>query len=161
MICSLELHRQRRPDSGDDQAYDKPKNTTGTGRRPDLAVHDDLIRRFFETRFQASAIKAAAIVRVSNQQKVEKVQEMHTRDEEPLAENTWMYSRQTAPMKRAPWLRFDADAVVHGSSDPLLAPEITFGCLHRNVSEKKLNLVQFSAGCMAQLRARTPEIMRR
>src|SRR5215469_17510269 len=71
MICSLELHRQRRPDSGDDQAYDKPKNTTGTGRRPDLAVHDDLIRRFFETRFQASAIKAAAIVRVSNQQKVE------------------------------------------------------------------------------------------
>ena len=71
MICFLELHRQRGPDSGDDEAYDKPKNTTGTGRRPDLAVHDDLIRRFFETRFQASAIKAAVIVRVSNQQKVE------------------------------------------------------------------------------------------
>src|SRR5215471_11386310 len=71
MICSLELHRRRRPDSGDDQAYDNPKNTTGTGRRPDLAVHDDPIRRFFEARFQARAIKAAAIVCVSYHPKVE------------------------------------------------------------------------------------------
>jgi hypothetical protein len=45
-----------------------------------------------------------------------------------------------------PGLRFNADAVVDGSTDSLLAAEITFGRLHRNVSEKKLDLVQFSTG---------------
>ena len=49
--------------------------------------------------------------------------------------------------------RFNAEAVVHGSTDSLLAAEITFGCLHRNMSEKELNLVQFSPGGMAQLSA--------
>ena len=52
-----------------------------------------------------------------------------------------------------PGLRFNADAVVNGSTDSLLAAEITFGRLHRNVSEKKLDLVQFSTGGMAQLSA--------
>ena len=50
-------------------------------------------------------------------------------------------------------LRFNADAVVDSSTDSLLAAEITFGRLHRNVSEKKLDLVQFSPGGMAQLSA--------
>ena len=54
---------------------------------------------------------------------------------------------------KQPGLRFNAEAVVHGSTDSLLAAEITFGCLHRNVSEKELNLVQFSAGGMAQFSA--------
>ena len=58
-------------------------------------------------------------------------------------------------------LRFYADLVVHGSANPLFAAEVAFGCLHRNVSGKKLNLVQLSARGMAQLRARTPQIMRR
>ena len=57
-------------------------------------------------------------------------------------------------------LGFDADVVVHGSVDPLLTTEITFGCLHRNVSEKELDLIQFSASGMAQLRARATKIMR-
>ena len=64
-------------------------------------------------------------------------------------------------MKRAPQLRFDADVVVHRSADPLLAAEVAFFCLHGNVPEKELNLVQFSARCAAQLRARTPQIMGR
>jgi hypothetical protein len=64
-------------------------------------------------------------------------------------------------MKQAPRLRFDADAVVHSSADPLLAPEITFSCLHGNVAEKELDLIQFSTRCVAQLRARTPQIMER
>jgi len=64
-------------------------------------------------------------------------------------------------MKRAPRLRFDADAIVHGAANPLLAAEIAFGCLHGNVPEKELDLFQFSARSMAQLRARTPQIMRR
>ena len=41
-------------------------------------------------------------------------------------------------MQRAPGLRFDADAVVDGPANPLLATEITFGCLHRDMAEKEL-----------------------
>lgn len=50
-------------------------------------------------------------------------------------------------------LWFDANVIVHGSADPLLTAEITFGCLHGHVSKQKLDLVQFSSGRMAQLRA--------
>src|SRR3974390_2337999 len=64
-------------------------------------------------------------------------------------------------MKRAPQLRFDADVVVQGPANPLFSAEIAFSCLHGNVPEKELNLVQFSARCVAQLRARTPQIMGR
>jgi len=41
-------------------------------------------------------------------------------------------------------LRFDADAVVHRSTNPLFAAKITLGGLDRNVPEQKLDLVQFS-----------------
>jgi len=58
-------------------------------------------------------------------------------------------------------LWFDADVVVHGSANPLLAAEMALSCLHGNVAKKKLDLIQFSTRCMAQLRARTPQIMRR
>ena len=64
-------------------------------------------------------------------------------------------------MNGAPQLWFDADVVVHGSANPLLAAKIAFSCLHRNVTEKELDLIQLSTRCMAQLRARTPQIMRR
>ena len=50
-------------------------------------------------------------------------------------------SRRPAPMERAPRLRFDADVVVHSSANPLLAAEIAFGCLHGDVTKKKLDLV--------------------
>ena len=63
-------------------------------------------------------------------------------------------------MNGAPQLWFDADVVVHGSANPLLAAKIAFSCLHGNVPKKELNLVQFSTRCMAQPRARTPQIMR-
>ena len=63
--------------------------------------------------------------------------------------------------ERAPRLRFDADVVVHGATNPLLAAEIAFSCLHGNVPEKELDLIQFSTRCVAQLRARTPQIMGR
>ena len=58
-------------------------------------------------------------------------------------------------------LRFDADLVVDSSANSLLAPEIAFSRLHGNVPEKKLDLFQLSARSVAQLRARTPQIMRR
>ena len=62
-------------------------------------------------------------------------------------------------MERVPQLGFDADAIVYRSTNPLLAAEITFSCLHRDVSEKELYLVQFSARSMTQLSARTPQIV--
>jgi hypothetical protein len=52
---------------------------------------------------------------------------------------------------RSRW--FDTDAIVHGSADPLLTAEITFGCLRGYMSKQELYLVQFSACGMAQLRA--------
>ena len=64
-------------------------------------------------------------------------------------------------MERAPWLRFDTDAIVHGSANPLLAAKIAFGCLHGDVTEKELDLLQLSTRSVAQLRAGTPQIMRR
>jgi len=39
--------------------------------------------------------------------------------------------------------------------------ERAFSCLHGNVAEKELHLIQFSTRCMAQLRARTPQIIGR
>jgi hypothetical protein len=37
-------------------------------------------------------------------------------------------------------LWFYAEVVVHGAANPLLAADIAFSCLHRNVAEKKLDL---------------------
>ena len=64
-------------------------------------------------------------------------------------------------MERAPRLGFDTEVIVHSSANPLLAAEIAFRCLHGNVTEKELDLFQFSTRSMAQLRARTSQIVRR
>ena len=64
-------------------------------------------------------------------------------------------------MQRVTKLRLDADAVVDGSPDSLLAAQVSFGSLHGHMPKKKLNLLQFSAGCMTQLRTRPAQIMRR
>jgi lipopolysaccharide biosynthesis glycosyltransferase len=42
--------------------------------------------------------------------------------------------------ERVPRLWFDADVVVHGSVNPLLATKIAFSCLHGSVPEKELDL---------------------
>jgi hypothetical protein len=63
-------------------------------------------------------------------------------------------------MERAPWLGFDTDAVVYRSTNPLLAAEIAFSCLHGDVPEKELDLIQFSTRSMTLLGTRTPQIMR-
>ena len=47
--------------------------------------------------------------------------------------------------KGYPALQLDANLIVHSSPNPLLAAEITFCCLHGNMSQQELNLVQFSA----------------
>jgi hypothetical protein len=58
-------------------------------------------------------------------------------------------------------LRLYANPIVHRSANPLFAAEITFGCLDRHVAEQELDLLQLSAGGMAQLRARAPQVMGR
>ena len=56
-------------------------------------------------------------------------------------------------------LRFDADAVVDGATNALLAAQITFSRLDRDVPEKKLYLFQFSTGGMAKPGTRPTEIV--
>jgi hypothetical protein len=57
--------------------------------------------------------------------------------------------------------RFDADAIVDGPANALLATQITFGRLDGDVPEKKLYLFQFSTGRMAESGARPAKIVRR
>ncbi len=44
----------------------------------------------------------------------------------------------------------EADLVVYGSLQTLLASEILFRRLHRDVAEQELDLPQFASGCMTQ-----------
>jgi hypothetical protein len=57
--------------------------------------------------------------------------------------------------------RFDADAIVNGAANALLAAQIPLGGLNGNVPEKKLDLLQFSTGRMAEPGARPAKIVRR
>jgi len=45
--------------------------------------------------------------------------------------------------------------------NPLFATEISFGCLNRNVTEQKLNLLQFAPGGAAESSAGPTEVVRR
>ena len=58
-------------------------------------------------------------------------------------------------------LRFDADAVVDGATNALLAAQITFSRLDRDVPEKKLYLFQFSTDRMAEPGTRPAEVVGR
>ena len=51
--------------------------------------------------------------------------------------------------------------VVHWMSEILFAAEIAFRCLDRCVPQQKLNLLKLTAAVVAQLRTRSPQIMRR
>ena len=60
------------------------------------------------------------------------------------------------------WIaRFDAHSVVDGTAQFLLAAEVSFRRLDRDVSKQKLDLVQLATGKMAEPRAAAPKIMRR
>src|SRR5271157_2869698 len=63
-----------------------------------------------------------------------------------------------ALLSEAAALWFDAEVIIHGPLNPLLAAEIPFGCLHGNVAQKELNLLQFAACGMAQLCAQAAKI---
>jgi hypothetical protein len=50
-------------------------------------------------------------------------------------------------------LRLNADAVVHGSADPLFTTEVPLCGLNRHVSEKELDLLQLATAGVTELRA--------
>ena len=59
-------------------------------------------------------------------------------------------------LKHPPWrrsgssgIRVDAQSVVHGDSELLLASQVTLSRLDRDVAEQELDLIQFAAGKMA------------
>ena len=58
-------------------------------------------------------------------------------------------------------LRFQPDVIVHGAPEPLLAAQVSFGRLHRNVPQQELNLLQLAAGGSAKPGAASTEIVRR
>jgi hypothetical protein len=45
---------------------------------------------------------------------------------------------------------FYSDFVIDGTLNPLFATEISFGGLNRNVTEQKLDLLQFASGGIAK-----------
>lgn len=51
------------------------------------------------------------------------------------------------PLRAA--IRLNSELVVNGATQPLLAAEVSFGRLNRDVSEQELNLVEFAAGKVA------------
>ena len=51
--------------------------------------------------------------------------------------------------RRGSALRLQADLVIDGSPEPLLAAHVPLRRLHRNVPEKELDLLKFSARRMA------------
>ena len=55
--------------------------------------------------------------------------------------------------------RIDPDFVIHGTSNPLFAAEISFGCLNRNLTEQKLDLFEFASCSMAKP-STGPEVVR-
>ena len=56
---------------------------------------------------------------------------------------------------------FDSKSVVYRYSQTLLAADIAFCGLHRDMPEEKLDLLMFASRIMAQPRTGPPEIMRR
>jgi len=63
-------------------------------------------------------------------------------------------------MARSVWWP-NSDYVVYGILNPLFATEVSFRCLNRNVTEQKLDLLQFASGRVAKPCTRSAEIVRR
>jgi hypothetical protein len=75
---------------------------------------------------------------------------------------TRSHGRMVADAPRSvAWLRFNADPIVHRSANALFVAEIAFGCLDRDVAKQELDLLQLSAGSMAQLRTRASQVVGR
>ena len=49
--------------------------------------------------------------------------------------------------------------VIYGVAELLFAAQVALRCLHRNVTQKKLDVFQFAAGKMTQTSTRSAQIM--
>lgn len=58
-------------------------------------------------------------------------------------------------------VRLDAQPIVHGVPELLLAAKVALGRLDGDVPEQELDLVQFATGQVAQTGARAPKVVRR
>ena len=72
--------------------------------------------------------------------------------------SSWSAKRKVGA-RSARWLY--PDFVVDGTLNPLFATEVSFGCLNRNVTEQKLNLLQFASRFVAKPCTSPAEIVRR
>jgi hypothetical protein len=59
---------------------------------------------------------------------------------------------------RLVWLK--SDLVIHSVAESLLTSQVTLRSLYRYVSKKKLNLLQFAAGLVAESGTCSPQVMR-
>src|SRR5450432_3773048 len=57
-------------------------------------------------------------------------------------------------------VRSEVEKIVHRVTEILFATEIAFRRLHRCVPQQKLNLLQLTSSCVAQLRTGSPQVMR-
>jgi len=67
---------------------------------------------------------------------------------------------QTLPEPRDSGIWFDSDAIIDRRPNPLLAAEVSLGCLNRDMSQQELDLFQFASRNMAQTSARPTQIVR-
>lgn len=82
-----------------------------------------------------------------------------TLDKSPRADGFRPSALQLCQSRGSTWL--NPEAIVHRAPKLLFAPQVPLRRLNRDVSQKKLNLVQFVAGKMAQPRTCAAQIMRR
>jgi hypothetical protein len=79
-----------------------------------------------------------------------------------LRTSFWTDCRQTfhncAPTSRS---GLDANTIIDGRSNPLLAAQVTFGRLHRNVPQEKLDLLQLASRCVTEPSTGPPQIVGR
>jgi hypothetical protein len=54
---------------------------------------------------------------------------------------------------------FDADPIVHGAAELLLASQVPFRRLDGDVTQEKLDLLEFTAGEVTQARSRSPQVV--
>jgi hypothetical protein len=69
------------------------------------------------------------------------------------------WGRLTVVFVRLP-VRSEVKKIIHRMSEILFAAEIAFCRLHRYMPQQELNLLKLSAVCVAQLRVRSPQVMR-
>jgi len=73
----------------------------------------------------------------------------------------WVFptTRTRSQLRGRPSGVLQADSVIHRMAQLLLAPEISLGCLNRRMTQKKLDLLEFSSRQMTKSRACTAEIV--